>query len=139
MIQWPVAVRWEGSTTLHQEPQELAENLEFIDDQTEKYWASDVLGNRILLVVHALTLLLCQVIPRDFDPAERELLQLGDLAVETWRGLPLRAIRAGVALPETWQAPLDWEILDVDPRQLQAGPGLAGFHERWVASALRRR
>jgi hypothetical protein len=138
-VRWPIAVTWEGSTTLHEDPQRLAESLEFLDDQTEEYWAVDAVGNRILLVVHSLNLLVCQVIPRDFALTDRELVGTDDLWVEVWRGLPLRALTAGRALPETWQAPVSWTTLRVAPSELQAQSGLREFHERWVASALRRR
>lgn len=104
-------------------PSQAELTVEFCNDYDPPYRCIDADDNRVRLLVWNVRLLLCQIIPDDFDPALLEVWQQllpssGPRLVEVYQGLALRAInrttrgvepRIWSAVVTTWPAPTQAE------------------------------
>jgi hypothetical protein len=115
--------------------------VEFCDDYDPAYRCRDATGRRVRLIVWNLRLLLCQVVPIDFDADALQVWRERSVdrqrLVERYHAAALRALveaPSRSAQPSMWNVEVDrWE--GVEPQEEAQIDGKR-FHRDWLAARM---
>ncbi|MBN1172859.1 MAG: hypothetical protein JXA67_11845 [Micromonosporaceae bacterium] len=134
----------EGSSHTLTDVEDIETTVEFIDDYDPPYRCFDAQGRRVRLILYALELLVCQIVPEDFDSSRVRVMEsvggghaepllvecVDDFVLRTLGGSPVRAA------PSAWH--LFAQVATAEP--LVAGSvAPTEFHQRWMKARLGRR
>jgi hypothetical protein len=124
-------------------PDELAADVEFLRDTDDPYLAVDSNGQRVRLIIWNLELLLCAVVPMNFDPENLQISRIrgsvGEVMIEADRqGTCHRTLtikgrtRVEGFEPRTWSEPVaaSSTLGEVMPGKWQQ------FDEAWLRARL---
>jgi len=125
----------EGTNHLLGDVSEIEQTVEFLDDFDRPYLCHDAQGHRVRLIVWALRLLVCQIVPEEFAPGELTIAEEvdGDRIFESLGQLPVRAITGdGRIEPASWEQKVRRPARTLMP----AGLRVEDFHQRWMTARL---
>ncbi|WP_326557567.1 hypothetical protein [Micromonospora sp. NBC_01796] len=134
----------QGSSHLLSDVAAVETMVEFVDDTDPPYRCHDAQGRRVRLIVWILELLVCQVVPDDFDTSRLRIGRtpdvdgedpvlvecVDDLVLRTLGGTPLRFE------PATWSTGTS---TSVDELVEETGVVPEAFHQLWMKARLGKR
>ncbi|MFC0004531.1 hypothetical protein [Micromonospora siamensis] len=139
----------QGSVEVLNSVEAVETHVEYVDDFDPSYLCREASGSRVRLIVWALELLVCQVVPADLDPRDLvvqkfERKSLGaSMLVEHWNGLVLRTLSEdGTDIqPARWNSKADVGHLRVEELTGAARDRteVRDFHDMWMKARLGKR
>ena len=143
---FPITVEFPGEApATYISPADLESEVEFLRDPDWPYIATDSNGKRLRLILERLELLLCTVVPVNFEPTELRVVRVDDVSgaklVETdGQGNAFRSLMMGRWRSVKAVEPTQWNtVLTCTSSPSHPAPhSPQWFNERWLRARLGR-